>query len=157
VARIILSELRHALSTSKVRQHPAAATPARRSLDGKGISMRSLTTLAAALACFACLRAAALGDGGVGIRLLNNTPDSLIVTLVDLNTQPPQRVLSGDIINGNAYLDLSVTPDSSGRGRIAWTTTSVDPDMRRCGHHVRSGIRDGDTIRVHARRRCPGG
>jgi hypothetical protein len=119
--------------------------------------MRSLTLLAGALASIACLHASALGDSGVGIRLLNADTDGVFVTLVDLNAQPPQRLLSGDIINGNAYLDLSVTPDSVGHGRVAWTATTVDPDMRRCGHRVKSGLSDGDTIRVHARRRCPGG
>ena len=119
--------------------------------------MRSLIMLTALLASIACLRAADIGNSGVGIRLLNGDTDSVFVTLVDLNAQPPQRIVSGDVINGNAYLDLSVTPDSTGHGRGAWTATTVDRDMRRCGHRVVTDVKDGAAIRIHARRRCPGG
>jgi len=102
------------------------------------------------------LCAAALAGDGVTVRILNDTPDALSVTIFDRNVQPAQAVVSSEVINGNASLSVSVTADASGRGHLSWTATTVDRDMRRCGHKDKPGVNDGDTIRVHANRTCPG-
>jgi hypothetical protein len=98
---------------------------------------------------------AALAGDGVTVRILNDTPDALSVTIFDRNVQPAQAVVSSEVINGNASLSVSVTADASGRGHLSWTATTVDRDMRRCGHRDKPGVNDGDTIRVHANRSCP--
>jgi len=102
----------------------------------------------------AMLCAAALAGDGVTVRILNDTPDALGVTIFDRNVQPAQAVVSSEVINGNASLSVSVTADASGRGHLSWTATTVDRDMRRCGHKDKPGVNDGDTIRVHANRSC---
>jgi len=109
-----------------------------------------------ATALGAMLCAAALAGDGVTVRILNDTPDALSVTIFDRNVQPAQDVVSSEVINGNASLSVSVTADASGRGHLSWTATTVDRDMRRCGHKDKPGVNDGDTIRVHANRTCPG-
>ena len=109
-----------------------------------------------ATALGAMLCAAALAGDGVTVRILNDTPDALGVTIFDRNVQPAQAVVSSEVINGNASLSVSVTADASGRGHLSWTATTVDRDMRRCGHKDKPGVNDGDTIRVHANRTCPG-
>lgn len=98
---------------------------------------------------------AALAQDGLTIRLLNDTPDNLLVTLYDRSVRPPQRVLSGAVINGNSSISVALTPDASGRGNLSWNAVTVDQDMRRCGRRTRHGVNGGDTVRVFANRRCP--
>jgi hypothetical protein len=102
-----------------------------------------------------CAGGSALAGDGVTVRVLNDTPDALSVTMYDRNARPPQAVMSSEVINGNGSVSVSVTADASGRGHLSWTATTVDHDMRRCGHQDRRGVNDGDTIRVHANRSCP--
>jgi hypothetical protein len=109
---------------------------------------------AMALGAMLCTAGGALAGDGVTVKVLNDTPDALTVTIYDRNAQPPQPVVSGEVINGNASLSISVTADASGRGHLSWTATSGDRDMRRCGHKDKPGVNDGDTIRVHAGRSC---
>jgi hypothetical protein len=111
---------------------------------------------AAAVAAMLLAGGSALGGDGVTVRVLNDTPDPLTVTIYDRNAQPPQPVVSGEVINGNASISVSVTADASGRGHLSWTATTGDRDMRRCGHRDKPALNDGDTIHVHANSRCPG-
>jgi hypothetical protein len=101
-----------------------------------------------------CAGGTALAQDGVSIRVLNDTPNNLIVTLYDRNVRPPQPVVSGELINGNASISVSISADASGRGHLSWTATTAGRDMRRCGHQGKRGVNDGDTIRVHANHRC---
>jgi hypothetical protein len=121
--------------------------------------MRALSAVAIAAICSlggtALAGGAALADG-IAVRLLNDTPNNLIVTLKDLNAQPPQYVASGEVINGNAAINLSITADASGFGHLAWTATTVDRDMRRCGHLDIRRVKAGATIHVFANHRCSG-
>ena len=109
---------------------------------------------AAALAMLLCAGSTALAQGGVTIRVLNDTPDNLIVTLYDRSAHPPQPVVSGEIIDGNASISVSITADASGQGHLSWTAATVGRDMRRCGHRGKRAVNDGDTIRVFADHRC---
>jgi hypothetical protein len=117
--------------------------------------MQAMRLLATALAMIVCAGGTALAGDGVTVRVLNDTPDSLTVTLYDRNVQPPQPVVSAAVINGNASISVSITPDASGRGHLSWNATTTDADMRRCGHREKRRVNDGDTIRVFANNRCP--
>jgi hypothetical protein len=108
-----------------------------------------------ALAMTLCAGGSALAQDGVTIRVLNDTPDNLTVTIYDRNAQPPQPVVSSAVINGNASISVSITADAGGRGRLSWNAITTDSDMRRCGHRVMRRVNDGDTIHVFANRRCP--
>ena len=74
--------------------------------------------------------------------------------MYDLNAQPAQKVLSGEVINGFASIKISIAADDSGRGHLSWTATTVDRDMRRCGHHDKPKLNDGDTVHVYANSEC---
>lgn len=118
--------------------------------------MQASRVLATASAMLLCAGGFAFaGDGIVTITVLNDTPDSLTVTLYDRNAQPPQPVVSGAVINGNASLSASISADASGRGHLSWNAITTDPDMRRCGHREKRGVNDGSTIHVYVNRRCP--
>lgn len=116
--------------------------------------MYSIRIPAAALAILVCAGGIARAQEGVSVRVLNDTPDNLMVTLYDRNTRPPQPVVSSELINGNASISVSITADASGRGHLSWTAVTAGRDMRRCGHQEKRGVNDGDTIRVHANHRC---
>ena len=118
--------------------------------------MYAKTVSAMVLGAMLCAGGAALAGDGVTVTILNDTPDALSVTIYDRNVRPAQAVVSSEVINGNASLSVSVTADASGRGHLSWTATTVDRDMRRCGHKDKPGVNDGDTIRVRANRSCPG-
>ncbi len=116
--------------------------------------MNPMKVSALLLATMLCTGGAALAGEGVTVTVLNDTPDPLTVTIYDRNARPPQAVVSGEVINGNASISVSVTADASGRGHLSWTATTGDRDMRRCGHKDKPGVNDGDTIHVHAGDTC---
>jgi hypothetical protein len=94
------------------------------------------------------------GGGGLTITISNDSTSNLLVTVYDQNTDPAQKILASQVINGFATVSVSVTADSSGHGHLSWSTTTVDPDMRRCGHRDKPGLNDGDTVHVSADGDC---
>jgi hypothetical protein len=110
----------------------------------------------ALLACIvlSCAHTSVLGQGTVTIHVLNDTPDNLEVTLYDRNLRRHQMILSGQIIYGNASIATTISADSSGQGHVSWKAMTTDRDMRRCGHHEKAGLNNGDTIHVSANDRC---
>jgi hypothetical protein len=96
------------------------------------------------------------GGDGLMININNDSSDSLLVTVYDQGTNPPQLVLSRNAINGNASMSVSIAADSSGRGHLSWTAMTVDHDMRMCGHNDKPNLNDGDSVNVSADRDCAG-
>jgi hypothetical protein len=94
--------------------------------------------------------------GNLTITLNNDTTSNLLVTVYDMNAQPPLRVLSSALINGNASITVSISSDPSDQGYLAWTATTVDRDMRACGHGGRSNLNDGDAVRIQSDSDCSG-
>ena len=93
--------------------------------------------------------------GSVTLHILNDSVDGLIVSLYDRSQGRRVPVLSGQVINGNASISITISANASGQGHLSWTASTVDTDMRRCGRHDNPGLNDGDTVRVHADTRCP--
>lgn len=108
------------------------------------------------LACMvlACVHTSVLGQGTVTIHVLNDTTDNLEVTLYDRNLRRHQMVLSGQVIYGNASIATTISADSSGQGHVSWKAITTDRDMRKCGHHEKAGLNDGDTVHVWANDSC---
>jgi hypothetical protein len=126
---------------------------ATRGLRGK--SMRVFIRLLLGCAMLALAPSPATAGGSVTVHILNDTVDSLIVSLYDRNLGRRQPVLSGQVINGNGSISITINANASGQGHLSWTATTVDTDMRRCGRHDNPGLNDGDTVRVYASARCP--
>ena len=93
---------------------------------------------------------------GLTITISNDTTSNILVTVYDLNTNPVQKLLSSQLMNGFATVTVSLTSDSSGQGHLSWTAITVDPDMRQCGHNDKPNLSDGATVRVHADGDCGG-
>jgi len=120
--------------------------------------MRALSrSMSITLSAAVILGSAALGDNGMTIIINNNTTKNLLVTVYDLNANPPQKVASSATLNGFASISVMVSADDSGQGHVSWTATTVDRDMRMCGNHDNPGVNDGDTVRVFADSSCTGG
>jgi hypothetical protein len=117
--------------------------------------MRIFIRLLLGCAVFALVHSPATAGGSVMVHILNDTVDNLTVSLYDRNLGRRVPVLSGQVINGNASISISITANASGQGHLSWTAATVDADMRRCGRHDNPGLNDGDTVRVHAGDRCP--
>jgi hypothetical protein len=117
--------------------------------------MRALVRLLLGCAVLSLAQSPASASCGVTVRIQNDTVNNLIVTLYDRNFSRKQPMLSGQIINGNASISVTLTANASGQGHLSWEAATVDPDMRRCGHHDNPGLNDGDTVRVHADAACP--
>jgi len=103
----------------------------------------------------AILGSAAQGfEGGLTVTISNGTDSDLLVTAYDLNTQAQRKVLSSEVINGNASIAISIAADASGQGHLAWTATTVDRDMGGCGRGENRRLNNGDTVSVSADSSC---
>ena len=95
----------------------------------------------------------AFGVGGVNITVKNDTTSTVLVTVYDLNAGR-QAVLSSEEINSFATINIAISADQTGHGRVAWTAVNTDRDNRRCGHREKRGLNDGYTLHVFADSEC---
>jgi hypothetical protein len=94
------------------------------------------------------------GDGGLTITISNDGTSNILVTVYDLNTDPAQKILANQLINGFATVAVSVSADASGHGHLSWSAITQDRDMRQCGHRDKPDLNDGDTVHVSADGDC---
>jgi hypothetical protein len=86
--------------------------------------------------------------------VVNDTTDNLTVTIYDRNLQRHQRVVSGQVIYGNASIAITITADNFGSGHLAWDASTIDRDFHQCGHGDAGGLNDGASVHVHADAKC---
>ncbi len=98
--------------------------------------------------------ATAVGDDMLSLRISNDGSDDILVTVYDMNAEPPGAVVVRQRINGFAWIPVSVTTDSMGTGHVRWTATSAAPGQRLCGHHGDRGLGNDDSVRVFADSPC---
>jgi hypothetical protein len=108
-----------------------------------------------AVLAFSLTSLSAFGGGAMTVSLRNNTSSTLLVTVYDLNANR-QKLLASEEINSFASVNVSISADSSGYGRLAWTATNTDHDFQRCGHHTKTRLKDGDVVAVYANSQCGG-
>jgi hypothetical protein len=99
--------------------------------------------------------AAARADDKVAITLTNDNTDGVYVTVYDMNTSPPSKLLSHQEIEGFASVPLSIAADASGNGHLRWSAVAADPQARKCGRKDRPGLRSDASVHVFANSRCP--
>jgi hypothetical protein len=105
----------------------------------------SLTLLAAT---------AATADDPVTIRIYNDEADDVVVTVYDLNAQPPEAVLTNQRINGFAWIPVSVTAGAVGNGHVKWIARTAEASFRRCGYQEMHGVANDSFVYVSAGSSC---
>ncbi len=95
----------------------------------------------------------AMGGEGVQVKITNDGTEDIVVTVYDMNTEPHRVILENARINGFTSLPINVIGDSTGRANLSWTATSIDKDMRQCGHDE-VAVSDEAALNVHADSNC---
>ncbi|HXA35877.1 MAG TPA: hypothetical protein VNW26_06060 [Steroidobacteraceae bacterium] len=98
--------------------------------------------------------AEALADDEVNIRLYNDDADGIVLSLYDMNAQPPQAVILNQRIDGFAWIPISVTAGAVGRAHLKWSARTADPSFPRCGYREISGVANEALIAVSADANC---
>ena len=104
--------------------------------------------------------ATAAGDetvaDNVTLRIRNDDIDPVLVTIYDMNADPPGVMVVRQTISGFAWIPVSVTADEAGTGHVRWTATSASAGPRLCGHHGDRDLGNDDFVQVFADSPCPG-
>jgi hypothetical protein len=98
--------------------------------------------------------AAAVADDMLTIRIYNDGSDDIVVTVYDMNAQPPGAVLASQRINGFAWIPVSVTAGAVGNGHVMWSARTADASFHRCGHEERRRLANDESVRVSADSQC---
>ena len=98
--------------------------------------------------------ATAVGDDMVSLKISNDDTDDILVTVYDMNAEPPGAVIVRQRISGFAWIPLSVTAGRAGFGHIQWTATSAVAGRHQCGHSDTRGLGNDDSVSVFADSPC---
>ena len=96
----------------------------------------------------------ALGDDMMNIRVYNDTSDEIVVTIYDMNATPPGPVLMRQIIDGFAWIPVSVTPGLQGNGHVRWSAETTGTSFHRCGHAERRRLANDAMLHVFTDSDC---
>jgi hypothetical protein len=92
--------------------------------------------------------AAAVADDPVMIRIYNDGADDIVLSIYDMNAQPPEAVIANQRINGFAWIPISVTAGAVGKGHVKWIARTIDPSFPRCGHQEMHGVENDAMVYV---------
>src|ERR1700688_2424930 len=84
--------------------------------------------------------ASAFADDSVTIRIYNDDADDIVLSVYDMNAEPPQAVIANQRINGFAWIPISVTAGAVGKGHVKWVARTADPGFLRCGYQEIHGV-----------------
>ena len=98
----------------------------------------------------------AMADDFVSIKVSNDGTDDILVTVYDMNAEPPGTVVIRQRISGFAWIPLSVTAGRAGFGHVRWTATSAAAGLHLCGRHDTRGLVRDDSVPVFADSPCGG-
>jgi hypothetical protein len=97
---------------------------------------------------------AARADDPLTIRIYNDDADDVVVTVYDMNAQPPEPVLANQRINGFAWIPVSVAASDVGNGHVTWIARTAGVDFRRCGYQEMHAIANDSFLYVSADSSC---
>jgi hypothetical protein len=96
----------------------------------------------------------AFGDDMVSLRISNDDADDILVTVYDMNADPPGAVIVRQRISGFAWIPVSVIAGRAGFGHVRWTATSAVTGQHRCGQRDTRGLGEDDAVSVFADSPC---
>jgi hypothetical protein len=98
--------------------------------------------------------AAADADDPLMIRIYNDDADDIVLSVYDMNAQPPGAIVANRRINGFAWIPISVTAGVVGRGHVKWIARTADPGFHRCGYREMRAVANDALVRVSADSSC---
>jgi len=115
--------------------------------------MHTLSKVAVILG-LSLISAAAVADDPVTIKIYNDDADDIVLSVYDMNAQPPQAVIASQRISGFAWITTSVSAGAVGNGHVTWIARTVDPSFRRCGHEELRGVVNDTSVYVSVNSSC---
>ena len=97
---------------------------------------------------------AAVADDPVTIRIYNDDVDAIVLSVYDMNSQPPEAVITHQRINGFAWIPVSVTAGAVGKGHFKWIARTADPSFHRCGYQEVHGVENDAVVYVSVNSSC---
>ncbi len=98
--------------------------------------------------------AAAVADDPVMIRIYNDDADDIVLSVYDMNAEPPAAVIANQRISGFAWIPISVTAGAVGKRHLKWIARTVDPGFRRCGYQEMRGVANDALVYVSVDSSC---
>jgi len=98
--------------------------------------------------------AEAVADDSVTIRIYNDDADDILLSVYDMNAQPPEAVIANQRINGFAWIPVSVTAGAVGKGHLKWIARTSDPSIHRCGYREMHGVANDALVYVSLDSSC---
>ena len=98
--------------------------------------------------------AEAVADDSVTIRIYNDDADDILLSVYDMNAQPPEAVVANQRINGFAWIPILVTAGAVGKGHLKWIARTVDPGFHRCGYEEMHGLENDALVYVSVSSSC---
>jgi hypothetical protein len=100
--------------------------------------------------------AAAVADDPVMIRIYNDNADDIVLSVYDMNAEPPAAVIANQRVSGFAWIPISVTAGAVGNGHLKWIARTADPGFRRCGYQEMRGVANDAMVSVFVDSSCRG-
>lgn len=98
--------------------------------------------------------AAAVADDPVMLRMYNDDADDIVLSVYDMNAQPPEAVISNQRVSGFAWIPISLSAGAAGKGHLKWIARSVDPGFLRCGYREMRGVANDAMVYISANSSC---
>jgi hypothetical protein len=98
--------------------------------------------------------AAAVADDPVTIRIYNDNAEAIVVSVYDMNAQPPEPVIANQRINGFAWIAVSVAAGAVGKAHVTWVARNVDPSFHSCGSKEMHGVANDALVSVSVDSSC---
>jgi hypothetical protein len=98
--------------------------------------------------------AAGVADDPVNIRIYNDNAEDIVVSVYDMNAQPPEAVIADQRINGFAWISVSVAAGAAGKGHVKWVARNVDSSFHSCGYQEMHGVENDALVSVSVDSSC---
>jgi len=95
-----------------------------------------------------------VADDPVMIRIYNDDADVIVVSVYDMNAQPPGEVISNQRVSGFAWIPISLSAGAAGKGHLKWIARTVDPSFLRCGYREMHGVANDAMVYISANSNC---
>jgi hypothetical protein len=97
--------------------------------------------------------AVAVAEDPVTVRIYNDGPDDIVVSVYDVNTRP-KTVTAVQRINGFAWIPIFLTAGATGKGHLQLIARTADPDFPRCGYLEERGVKSDSAVFISATSSC---